>query len=86
MQLRKPRKASGSGRRKLLWMAVAVPVVAGVAWLVRSLRPSAAADEVAVDRTVPGDEATTGATSAPATAAPGQATVSGNGATRVNAG
>ncbi len=86
MQLRKPKKASGTGKRKLLWLALAVPVAAGAAWLVRSLRPSAAADEVAVDGTEPGDEATAGATSAPATAAPGQPTVSGNGASRVSTG
>jgi hypothetical protein len=59
----------GSSRR-LLWLAALVPVAAILAWAVKSLRPSAAADEVLTE-----DDAA-GATGAPVTAAPGQATAS----------
>lgn len=56
--------------RRLLWLVALVPVVAVLAWAVKSLRPSAAADDAL------GGDDTAGA---PATAAPGQATAGGNG-------
>ena len=64
---------TASGPRRLLWLAALVPVVAIVVWVAKSLRPSAAADDILTE-----DDAA-GATGAPATAAPGQATASGNG-------
>jgi hypothetical protein len=65
---------TGSGPRRALWLAALVPVVAIMVWVAKSLRPSAAADDILTE-----DDAA-GATGAPATAAPGQATASGNGA------
>jgi hypothetical protein len=60
--------------RRLFWLAALIPVAAVVTWLARSLRPQAAADTAATD------EGMAGATGAPATAAPGQAAGTGNGA------
>jgi hypothetical protein len=60
-------------RTRLLLAALLVPVVAGIAWAVRNFRPSAAGDELATA------DDTDAATGAPAAAAPGQSSVSGNG-------
>jgi hypothetical protein len=66
-------------RRPLLLVALLVPLVAGIAWAVRNLRPSAAGDEVGTE------DDTDAATGAPAAAAPGQSSVTGNGAAKVPA-